>query len=211
MELDWKSAYREYFLTRHKLCRNLPLGKAIRIINKKMGQILATHAIKYMDTDLAFTDFFIWPFGKGRRTTTIFKIYVNTATFQVSGFNPMAAKKILGIEPGCVSKRWHLLFLSKWQRGIFIASIGGAGTRTKVLKNILFMAADGRETPAQVYIRRISESTCRVLLVFRLRDCFIYRCSIPENFRTRSIGQIEAQEQSTKERLFNNVLAFYPY
>jgi hypothetical protein len=175
MRLDWKEKYKEYFLTRRKLSRKISSFKAVRMVSQKMQQIFWTYAAKYTDPDLAFADYSIWPFGKGTKKFTIFQFYVDTITGEIYSFNYKAAQKILGIEPFSIIMHPHLIFVTRSQFNILSSMVKRSEYKTTTLKDIKLLALDKVVTPVDAYLRRINYSTCRVLFVFRLKDCFISR------------------------------------
>ena len=185
-DTNWKLIYRYYFLVRRNLCYHPLMDSDIRAVDQIMGQILTDYAVRYMDIDLAFTDFSIWPFGKGRKKTTIFKFYANVETGSLCGFNFIAIRKILGLCPSCMTKNSCHRFLGEREFQVLKTIIKHSGYKTQVLKRIPFLAADNVSIFADAYIRKISQLTCRVLLVFRLKDCFLYRCSDPKYFNNNN-------------------------
>jgi hypothetical protein len=89
----------------------------------------------------------------------------------------MALKKILGTETIFSKKSYCAMFQNRNQLLSFIKAVENSDTKVTRLKNLTLLAADSFVTPTKIYIRRISSNTCKILFVFKQKDCFINRNS----------------------------------
>lgn len=198
--LDYKTVYREYFATRHKICKSSSYSHeerkhVILLINARMRKILLDFSKNDtgFDPDITFTDPSIWPFGKGQKNTILFQAYIDIESGAIQGYNPVAAQKILGLGPLLITRDQDCLFVSKYQYSRLkenIRSFADDSSRPgKIIrmKDLLFMSADNIEVPANVYLRKVNNRTCKILLSFRFKDCFLYRCLVNEYFNSQPL------------------------
>ena len=174
--LDFRCLYREFFFTR-KMMQKIKKCKDIIIsINQNMRQIICDN-IPYInqDLDLTWACYSIWPFGRGMKVHALFNAYLNRTNYALSGFNPMALKKILGMETAFSKKSYCAMFRDRKQLLSFIKAVETSGKNITRLKNLSLLAADSFVTPTNIYIRRIDSNTCKILFVFKQKDCFINR------------------------------------
>ena len=176
--LDFRRLYREFFFARIKMEKVRESKDIIRSIDKNMSQVIYDNTPHInQDMDLTWACYSIWPFGRGMKVHALFKAYLNRKDYALSEFNPMTLKKILGMETAFSKKSYCAMFRDRKQLLSFIKAVETSGKNITRLKNLSLLAADSFVTPTNIYIRRIDSNTCKILFVFKQKDCFINRNS----------------------------------
>jgi hypothetical protein len=182
IETDFKLIYRQYFRTRKRLLRIDTCGDVIREINQKMGQTFKCYTKQVLtDTDLTWTSFSIWPFGRGMKINGLFQAFLNIDDYTLCGFNPVALKKILGIKPIYLTKPSCRLFKSRKQFISFIKGVEHTSAKMTILRDISLLAVDSYAMPVRIYIRKINNNMLKLLFVFKRKHCLFSRYSYPES------------------------------
>jgi hypothetical protein len=206
IETDFKSIYKHYFRTRNRLLKLGSCEDIIRDLHQRMGKTFTCYTKQMlMDSDLTWTSFSIWPFGKGLQKNGIFQAYLNRYDYTLCGFNPVALKKILGIKPIYLTKPSCRLFQCRKQFISFIKGVEHTDTKITLLKNISLLAVDSYPMPVRIYIRKINDNMLKLLFLFERKHCLFSRYSYPES------SLIIDKSINHKQNNTNNVYRFLRY
>lgn len=176
--LDFRFLYRQYFFARKMMQKVQECKDIIRSMNQNMSQVIYDNIPHInQDMDLTWASYSIWPFGKGMKVHALLRAYLNCKDHVLSGFNPKALKKILGTEKIFSKKSFSAMFQSRKQFHSFNNAVKNSGKKITRLKNLSLLAVDSFVILANIYIHRIESNTCKILFVFKQKDCFINRCS----------------------------------